>query len=338
MATRDNKTPWWGQAEDSEALKHFLKNWSEPVSRRTYLQRVALLVSSAGVLLYGHGPAFWGQMIKEMTSPLAPAPFRPDPAGWPDEGLFAAWLGHSTVLLKIDGFTILTDPMFSDRAGVALGPVTFGPKRTVEPALSVRSLPPVDLILMSHAHLDHFDLPSMRALENSNTEVVTAHHTSDLLRVDRYRKVRELHWGDACRVGPIQCTAFEVKHWGARLRHDHFRGYNGYLLETGRRKVVFAGDTALTDGFRHLRNGKPIDLMIMPIGAYDPFIANHCNPEQAWAMSQMAGGRYVLPVHHQTFNLSREPRTEPIERLLEAARQELDRLPIKQIGQEFRFA
>ncbi len=339
MATTDDRTPsWWAHTEDNEALQSFLKSWSEPVSRRTYLQRAGLLLSSAGLLVYGHGPGFWNQMIKEMSSPVVPPPFRPDPAAWPDDGLFAAWLGHSTVLLKIDGFTILTDPTFSDRAGVSLGPLTFGPKRMVEPALPVQSLPPIDLILLSHAHMDHLDVPSLRALEGPGTEVVTARHTSDLIRVDRYRRVRELRWGQVCQVGPIECRAFEVRHWGARLRHDHHRGYNGYLLETGRHKIVYAGDTALTNRFRQLKSGKAIDLMIMPIGAYDPFIANHCTPEQAWAMSQMAGGRYVLPVHHQTFNLSREPKMEPIERLLQVAHRELDRLPVKEIGQEFQFA
>ncbi len=339
MATRNDQPPsWWGQAENNEALKRFLKSWSEPVTRRTYLQRAGLLLSGAGVLLYGHAPGFWNQMVKEMGAPVEPPQFRPDPSAWPDNGLFAAWLGHSTVLLKLDGFTVLTDPMFSDRAGVSLGPVTFGPKRNVAPALPISALPRIDMILLSHAHMDHIDIPSLRALEASGTEVVTSYQTSDLLRVDGYRRVRELRWGDSCRVGPVQCTAFQVKHWGARLRHDHYRGYNGYMLETGRHKVLYAGDTAYTKSFKQLKNGRPADLVIMPIGAYDPFIANHCNPEQAWAMSQMAGSRYVMPVHHLTFNLSREPRTEPIERLLEAAHRELDRLPIKEIGQEFRFA
>src|SRR5476651_2040730 len=113
---------------------------------------------------------------------VLPAPEHPNPKAWGDRGLYAAWLGHSTVLLKIEGVTILTDPVFSARAGISLGPVTLGLKRLVAPALSIKELPPIDVILLSHAHMDHFDLPSLRRLEGPNTTVVTASKTADLLR------------------------------------------------------------------------------------------------------------------------------------------------------------
>src|SRR5437879_7682268 len=100
------------------------------------------------------------------------APFTPTPRDWPDRGLHAAWLGHSTVLLKIDGTTILTDPVFSDRVGLSLGPVTIGLKRLVAPAAPLTRIPKVDLVLLSHAHMDHFDIPTLRLLENSRTSVV----------------------------------------------------------------------------------------------------------------------------------------------------------------------
>src|ERR1041385_7445197 len=114
---------------------------------------------------------------------IVPPPYSPNPRPWSDRGLYAAWLGHSTVLLKIDGVTILTDPVFSARVGIHLaGRATVGLKRLVTPALSIEQLPHIDLVLLSHAHFDHFDRPSLRKLESRGTSVVTAWKTADLLR------------------------------------------------------------------------------------------------------------------------------------------------------------
>ena len=266
---------------------------------------------------------------------VRPAPLRPAPRAWPERGLFAAWLGHSTVLLKIEGTTILTDPVFSRRIGINFGPVTLGLKRLVAPALGLRDLPPIDLILLSHAHMDHFDLPSLRRLENRGTTVVTAARTADLLRPRRYAAVREMAWDDRVRIGPAEIRAFRVKHWGARMRRDTYRGYNGYVIECGRYRVLFGGDTALTGGFRGLRRSRPYDLAIMPVGAYNPWIYAHCTPEQAWQMASEAGFEYFLPVHHQTFRLSREPYWEPIERVYGAAGSHDGRVAVRDIGAEW---
>lgn len=253
---------------------------------------------------------------------------------WPNRGLYAAWLGHSTVLLKIDGVTILTDPVLGDRVGINFGPVTVGLKRLVAPALRADQLPRIDLVVLSHAHMDHFDLATLRALESRDTSVVTAAKTSDLLRVSRYAAVKELRWGERARVGPVELRAFEVNHWGARMRNDTYRGFNGYLMQAGNYRVMFGGDTAATNLFRSLRTSRRIDLAIMPIGAYDPWIRYHCTPEQAWQMGNDAGADVFLPVHHQTFPLSREPRHEPIERFCRAAGKEPERVGIQRIGQE----
>ena len=148
--------------------------------------------------------------------------------------------------------------------------------------------------------MDHFDLPSLRKLESKTTAVITASKTSDLLRVKRYREVRELGWWERARFGPVECRAVEVRHWGARLRNDTWRGYNGYLIEAGRYRVLFGGDTAMTTAFRILKDSRPIDLAIMPIGTYNPWVRNHCTPEQAWKMGNDAGAHFFLPMHHQT--------------------------------------
>ena len=240
-------------------------------------------------------------------------------------------------MIGIDGFTILTDPVFSSRIGIKLGPFTLGIKRLIAPAIPLRDLPTPDLILLSHAHMDHLDRPSLRRLENRRTAVVTAASTSDLLRVNRYGSVQELRWNDSTQVGPATVRAFEVKHWGARMQRDTYRGYNGYLIEAGRYRVLFGGDTAYTGSFRELRSSKSVDLAIMPIGAYNPWIRAHCNPEQALAMANDAGAEFVLPVHHRTFRLSSEAPHEPMERLLAAASPAEDRICVRDFGQEFRW-
>src|SRR5262245_15328053 len=104
--------------------------------------------------IYRFAPQFWRRMSEEAKRPVLPASQSPRFHAWPDRGLHAAWIGHSTVLLRIDGFTILTDPVFSTRIGIKLGPFTLGMKRLVEPALALADLTPPDLILLSHAHMD----------------------------------------------------------------------------------------------------------------------------------------------------------------------------------------
>lgn len=238
------------------------------------------------------------------------------------------------MLLKIDGFTILTDPVFSRRIGLNFGPLTIGLKRLVEPALRLKQLRRPDLILLSHAHMDHFDLPSLRALESRKTRVITAAKTGDLLRAKRYGGVDELAWGETTQVGDATVRAFEVNHWGARMRSDTYRGFNGYLIQTPRFRVVFGGDTAMTDTFRALRSRRRVNLAIMPIGAYNPWIRAHCTPEQALKMADDAGAELILPVHHRTFQLSNEPAHEPIERLSSALGNSPERLALREIGQE----
>lgn len=279
-------------------------------------------------------PFLWDQYKRERANPVRPPKHRPGPHAWADRGLYAAWLGHSTVLLKIDGIVVITDPVFSNRIGLNLGPATVGPRRLVAAALQAREIPRPDLVLLSHAHMDHFDLPSLRALESPQTPVVTASRTGDLLRANRYREVRELGWGDEARFGDMTVRAFEVKHWGARMQSDTFRGYNGYVIETPRYRVIFGGDTAATGTFRKVRSARRVDLALMPVGAYNPWLHAHCTPEQALRMADDAGADRILPIHHQTFSLSREPYFEPIERLSAALGNNQERLALTAIGEE----
>ena len=261
---------------------------------------------------------------------IAPAPHHPDPASWRDEALTAAWLGHATVLFNFYGRWVLTDPALEPRIGIGRGRAKLGPRRLVQPALRARELPPLDLILLSHAHMDHTDLGTLRLLP-ANVPVVVQTGNRDLVR--RFDQVYELAWGQSMELDGLRIEATEARHWGARMMTDHHRGYGGFLLQKSGHSVLFAGDTAETDVLTKLGRRGPIDLAVLPIGAYDPWIANHASPEQAWAIFRRLGAEWVLPVHHSTFRLSREPVAEPISRFLAAAGAERRRIVVTEVGE-----
>ena len=166
-------------------------------------------------------------------------------------------LGHATVLINFFGFNIITDPALFSRVGIRLPGFTVGPKRLTAPALRVRDLPRIDLVLLSHAHFDHFDTRTLHALSRK-ADLITASRTSDIAQSTMFRSKRELRWGEEVEVrrdvGALRVRAFEVRHWGARLRTDNYRGYNGYVLERDGRRIIFGGDTAQTGSFATLRD------------------------------------------------------------------------------------
>jgi L-ascorbate metabolism protein UlaG (beta-lactamase superfamily) len=274
---------------------------------------------------------FVAEQVRESRRPVLPAAHKPRPAEWSDDRLTVAWLGHATVLINFYGTWLLTDPALRTRVGVGAGGVTLGPKRLVAPALSARELPPLDAVLVSHAHMDHCDLATLRLLPRATRAVVQS-GMGDLVR--RFKGVSELGWGEAVEVGGARVESIEVNHWGARSLTDRHRGYGGFLVEKRGRALVFGGDTAYTRAFARLpRRGVRVDLAVLPIGAYDPYINVHASPEQAWAMSREMSARYLLPMHHSTFRLSREPADEPIARLLAAADRDRQRVAITEIGE-----
>lgn len=256
------------------------------------------------------------------------APLKPDVSDWQRHSLAAAWLGHATTLLRIGDITILTDPVLSNRVGVGLGLLTGGPMRQFLPALSLHQLPPIDLILLSHAHFDHLDRPTLTRFPR-DIPIVTAEHTRDLLDDLGFNHVTELRWGEHLSIDSVRITAQKVRHWGARTFLDAHRGYNAYLIEDPKRRILFGGDSAYQDYFTEVPK---VDLAILGIGAYNPWIEGHANPEQAWQMAQHARADFVLPMHHSTFKLSLERMAEPLERLLTVVGKEIDRIVVRDIG------
>jgi L-ascorbate metabolism protein UlaG (beta-lactamase superfamily) len=273
------------------------------------------------------------QIIADSRRAISPAPVKPEPGKWSDNAITLCWIGHATVLINFYGLKVLTDPAFGSRVGIPFGFGTAGPKRYIAPALRLKELPPVDLILLSHAHMDHMDIPSLVRLRGR--PMVTARSTSDIL--GNKGNVRELSWGEKMllrtKQGEMEIEAFEVKHWGERWPSKMERGYNGYILRREGKAILFGGDTALTEEFAKLRSRGPFEAAIMPIAAYQPYIRNHCTPEQAVEMANDAGAKYVVPVHHLTFKLSHEPLTEPLERLQKAFENEPERIALSRIGE-----
>ena len=254
---------------------------------------------------------------------------RPVPAEWPDTALTAAWLGHATVVMNFFGTWLITDPALANRIGIRVGGLTLGPRRLTPPALKPGDLPRLDLILISHAHMDHLDFGTLSRLPRQ-TRVITHRGVGNLLR--RFSDVDEIGWGETLDHHGLKVEGVGARHWGARTIHDHERGFGGFLLEKSGKRVLYAGDTAYTDLYRAYAD-QDLVLAVLPIGAYDPWIANHANPEEAWRMGREMNAKYLMPIHHSTFRLSREPMEEPLQRFLAAAGPEDWRVVCRELGQ-----
>jgi L-ascorbate metabolism protein UlaG (beta-lactamase superfamily) len=298
---------------------------------------------TAGVFWISKSQAFAARFIRERVAEVGrevkASRFKPSPDKWNDNTLTAAWIGHSTVLLNFYGVTILTDPVMFSRVGAELGVGTLGPKRVIGPALVINELPAIDLILLSHAHLDHMDLPTLKKFDGQQ-RVITSRNTTDLLSETKLSAPIELGWGEktTVQVGSkdLVVEAFEVAHWGGRWsKKETHRGWNGYILSREGKQIIFGGDTANCASFRDVRAKGPYELALMPIGAYNPWLHAHCTPEEAVEMSNAAGAKYIMPIHHQAFALGREPFNEPIERFEAVLEKERERIALRDVGDTF---
>lgn len=244
--------------------------------------------------------------------------------------LGAVWLGHASVFVRMGGQNILIDPVFSDRIGVTVGQMTIGLPRLSPLPIDPAHLPPIDLILISHAHFDHLDRPTLQSLVSHSTTVITARRTRRLIP-SGFGRVIELDWGRDLHIRGLDITAIQPAHWGARTAVDRRRGYNSYIVreQHDRQGVLLAGDTALTDAFDNLDD---LTLAVLGIGAYEPWEHAHATPEQVWRMFQGSRATHLLPVHHSTFPLGDEHIDEPMQRLIAAAGDEAHRVIRAQQG------
>ncbi len=240
-------------------------------------------------------------------------------------GVFdSVWIGHSTLLLRFPGLNVITDPVLFSSVGIDLFGTTIGIRRYTEPSIRPEELPKIDLVLLSHAHMDHTNLESLEFLTSrqpGEIDCITASFTKDVVEGLEWKSLQEMDWGEGLKVKGLEVSAFEVSHNGARYPWEGCRragdkkgrSYNGYLLEWDGLRIVFGGDTAHKRGFGP---GKRVDVSIMPIGAYGGYIEDHCTPEEALDMVREMSSRVIMPIHFGTFVQSDEPRDEPIKRLL----------------------
>jgi L-ascorbate metabolism protein UlaG (beta-lactamase superfamily) len=184
--------------------------------------------------------------------------------------------------------------------------------------------------------MDHLDMPTLHQLANPETTVVTAQGTTKLLRKMPFANVKELGGKDILILGDVTIQAVPVRHWGNRFPWNRNYRYTGYVMERKGTKIFFPGDTAYTPDFTWLAD-KQLDLAFMPIGAYSPdqFQRHHCTPEQAWEMFLDTGAKWLVPIHWNTFILSREPVEEPLQRLLQAAGKDQKRIVVTEQGESF---
>ena len=278
-------------------------------------------------------PGF-GSLLKWMLvhRTTRPRPKDPDPSVFarvppdfvppraPRSQLTVTWVGHSSLLIQLDGLNILTDPMWSERAS----PVQFaGPRRWVRPGIAFEDVPPLDVVLQSHNHYDHLDAPTIRRLARAHPEaswVVPLGLAAFVCkRGVRDNRVRELDWWEEHAIGSLRIAATPAMHFSSRGIGD--RGdslWCGFALSSdgaNGRHVYFAGDTGYHPEFGAIgeRYG-PFDVALMPIGAYEPrwFMRYvHMNPEEAVAAFRALNARMMVPIHWGTFKLTDEAMDEP---------------------------
>jgi L-ascorbate metabolism protein UlaG (beta-lactamase superfamily) len=226
------------------------------------------------------------------------------------------FIGHSSFLLQIDARKVLIDPVFSKRLILL--------RRQRHAGVQIDALPPIDLVLLTHAHMDHLDLASLRKviratrkLTGRSPEVVVPRGVEDLVEKLGFSQVHRLEWWEEATVQGLKITMTPCKHWGARMFRDTHRGYGGYVVEGGGQSVYHSGDTAYFDGFRQIGRRLNPEIALLPIGAYfpDSYRSVHTSPEEALRGFVELGAQQMVPMHYGTFRLGREPMDEPLKRL-----------------------
>lgn len=315
---------------------HASKQFRDGVFRNTHGLSASLKGNPLPVL----GEFFFGGQARK---PPGIIPVESPLAGWltpvPSSGLRVTWLGHSTLLLEVDGLRVLTDPVFGDRAS----PVSFaGAKRFHAVPATLAQLPPLDAVLLSHDHYDHLCKSTMREIAKLRVPVVTSLGVG--ARLEKFgvdpALVTELDWWEEHVIpgGELSFTATPSQHFSGRSLTDrNVTLWSSWVLKTANRRLFFSGDTGLTDEFARIAERfAPFDLTMLEIGAWHPSWGDiHLGPENALSAFELLGGGTLLPVHWGTFDLGLHPWNEPAETLLRLAETRGARVLTPLLGRPF---
>ncbi len=254
----------------------------------------------------------------------------------PETGLRATWLGHSTVLLEIDGVRILTDPVWGERAS----PFSFaGPKRFQPVPVRIDQLPPLDAIIVSHDHYDHLDAPTIVQLAKLNVPFFTslgvgAHLEGWGVPPER---IHELDWWESVPVprSEVTITAAPSQHFSGRGLKRNTTLWSSFVMRGPKHRAFFSGDTGLTPEYTEIKERLgPFDLAMLEVGAWHPSWGDiHLGPENALKALELLGGGSLLPVHWGTFNLALHAWDEPAETLVKLAETQRARLVMPKLGE-----
>jgi L-ascorbate metabolism protein UlaG (beta-lactamase superfamily) len=239
------------------------------------------------------------------------------------------FLGHSSFLLQMDSpegeagqTNVLIDPVFATRLIVL--------RRQRRPGVKVQDLPAIDVVLLTHAHMDHLNRPTLRRIIRATVSrtgrapiAIVPAGVEDLVSDLRFREVRTLKWWGHTQVAGLDITLTPARHWGARMFADTHRLFGGYVVaDSAGHRIYHSGDTAYFDGFKEIGRRLHPQIALLPIGAYfpDSYRAVHTSPEEAFrAFTDLGSARQMIPMHYGTFRLGREPMDEPLVRLIAAA-------------------
>jgi L-ascorbate metabolism protein UlaG (beta-lactamase superfamily) len=224
------------------------------------------------------------------------------------------WIGHASFLIQVAGLNVLIDPNWSMWLSVI--------KRLKRPGLHIDNLPSIDTVLVTHAHFDHLDRRTLRRVA-ADQPIVVPTGVGNLVHDLGFNIVHELDEWQEVKLGPLRISLTPCHHWGARMLHDQHRGFGGFVIESAGRSIFHCGDSAYFSGFEEIGQRHPIEVALLPIGAYDAPSKRevHMNPEEAVRAFLELRARTLVPMHYGSFRLGFEPLDEPPQRLLASARE-----------------